>query len=60
MPMKNHVSAGLGRDPQITLRTLSVSRIKVRMMLDTALGEDELIPVGLVARALEFSYGFSL
>ena len=29
MPIKNHVSAGLARDPQITLRTLSVSRIKV-------------------------------
>jgi len=24
MPIKNHVSAGLARDPQITLRTLSV------------------------------------
>src|ERR1700676_5189495 len=29
MPIKNHVSVGLARDPQITLRTLSISRIKV-------------------------------
>ena len=29
MPIKNHVSSGLTRDPQIALSTLSVSRIKV-------------------------------
>src|SRR5260370_9776985 len=29
MPIKNHVSSGLAHDPQISLSTLSVSRIQI-------------------------------